>query len=83
MTMRFTETEFEMVERHVHDGKLHVARQQSIVAAFREAPERLAERTLELAERTLTSLEEMQSEHEAHLDRLKAELLARQAATTT
>lgn len=56
-----------MVQRHVRDGKLFVARQQAIVAKFctTQSP-------TELAERTLANLEAVQREHEAHLSRLTA-----------
>ena len=65
--MRANETELAMVQRHVRDGRRHVARQRAIVAKFRAA-----KLPLELAERTLANLEAVQQEHEAHLSRLEA-----------
>jgi len=78
--MRPGETEIAMVERHVREGKLHVARQQAIVAEFCAKPDQLSDQSLALAEQMLENFEATQREHVAHLDRLYAERFARETA---
>lgn len=62
-----TETEREMVERHVRDGEHHVATQREILEHLR-----MHGRDTALAERTLANLEAMLALHHGHLARLKS-----------
>ena len=61
------ETKLEMVERHVREGRKHVAQQSALIARLRayglltEEPENL-----------LGIFEDVQRLHEAHLRRLRA-----------
>jgi hypothetical protein len=63
--MRHGETELQMVQRHVREGAVHVARQREIVAQFHANGN-----PTELAEKLLAGFQGMQFEHEAHLERL-------------
>ena len=54
-----------MVQRHVRRGRAHLDRQREIVAGLRAR-----NHPTEKAEELFVSFEEIQAEHEAHLDRL-------------
>ncbi|CAO4182699.1 hypothetical protein [Methylorubrum populi] len=62
-----SETELEMVRRHVKDGAMHVAEQRALIA-------RLRQRGLptEEAESLLVTFEDVQLQHEDHLARAEA-----------
>ena len=62
--MTDTETEREIVQRHIQQGLGHVARQEALVIKMREAG-----RPMVVAEETLQILTYLQKEHEAHLER--------------
>jgi hypothetical protein len=66
-TVATTETELEMVTRHVREGERHVLRQREIVRDLldRHHPTALAEQLLVEFEQTLV-------DHRAHLTRLTA-----------
>ena len=60
-----TETEIEMVERHIRVGETLLARQRNVI-------KNLSDKGLptEMAYNLLQNFEEIQSEHRAHLERL-------------
>lgn len=60
-----TETERDMTERHVRDGRHHLARQREVVARLRGAGH---DETM--ARELLLTLEVSQRQHEEHLARL-------------
>jgi predicted transcriptional regulator len=64
--MKCSETDIEMVRRHIHEGEVTLARQRITLA-------RLSEKGLptESAYELLRLFEHLQSEHRAHLDRLQ------------
>ena len=64
--MRKEETELGMVQRHVRRGAIGVAMQIQLVAKLRASG-----RPTELAEQILTTFEESQRQHVAHLMRLQ------------
>ncbi len=61
------ETELEMVQRHVREGKEIVARQRALVARLGAAGRPTGE-----AERLLNNLQDVQRLHEDHLARISA-----------
>jgi hypothetical protein len=63
--MTASETELEMVLRHVRQGLVQLTRQEARVVKMRTAG-----RPTGLAEEMLQILTYLQKEHEAHLDRL-------------
>ena len=63
--MREGETEFEMVWRHVTAGAEHVAKQRALIARLQEAG-----RPTDKAEALLIHFQDLQRQHEAHLERL-------------
>jgi hypothetical protein len=67
--MEHTQAELEEAERHVTLGRAHIARQQQLILEFAVAGYPTA-----LAVALLASFEGMQRLHEAHRDRLRAEL---------
>lgn len=66
------ESELEMVRRHVREGARHVANQRALIV-------RLKERALPTgeAEALLTTFEDSQRQHEAHLAMAEAKLSPR------
>ncbi|MDP3491886.1 MAG: hypothetical protein Q8R82_02140 [Hyphomonadaceae bacterium] len=60
------ETELEMVQRHVREGAAHVIRQTELVAKLE-----LDGHDATAAQSLLSTFEEMQAEHLAHLDRIR------------
>ncbi|MET0940814.1 MAG: hypothetical protein ABWY13_05560 [Mesorhizobium sp.] len=71
-----TETELEMVHRHIREGFAGIARQRQIIASLREAGE-----STDVAERLLALYERVQLCHEMHLVRLEAGQVSRIFAT--
>ena len=71
--MNENETEYEMVQRHVHEGQAHVKQQRKLIAHMQEKGE-----PIEMAKTILLQFEESQKQHELHFERLK-----RKRATTT
>ena len=63
--MASAETELEMVQRHVRQGELHVARQLEIIAEMV-----LRRQSTELAERLLVGFESSLCAHRDHLSEL-------------
>jgi len=63
--MTNVETELEMVQRHVRQGKALVTRQHELVAELQAGSY-----STEVAESILRSFQTIQIEHEAHLKRL-------------
>lgn len=61
------ETELQMVQRHVREGRQHIGRQHAIIARLRSVGS-----PIELAEEVLTTLEVSQRQHEEHLGRVLA-----------
>ena len=61
-----TETELEMVKRHVLEGERHLANQVELIDWLKERGY-----PTEIAERLLTNLEDMQRLHLEHLARLR------------
>lgn len=63
--MSFSETELELVQRHIQQGMKHVSRQRRIIneLAGHKHP-------TDVAERILVSFEECLDAHRSHLDRL-------------
>ena len=61
------ETELQMVQRHVSEGRAHVERQRRIVADMRDRGE-----PVELALTLLAQFEDLLRQHEAHLTRIAA-----------
>lgn len=61
------ETELQMVQRHVSEGRAHVERQRRIVAEMRDRGE-----PVELALTLLAQFEDLLRQHEAHLTRIVA-----------
>ena len=53
-----------MVQRHVRDGAVVVARQRALIARLRASS-----LPLDMAEALLANFEDMQDRHEAHLER--------------
>ena len=65
--MRPGETEIEMVRRHVRDGAQAVARQREMIEHLREEGLPSDE-----AQRLLLQFEDLQRQHEQHLQRLES-----------
>jgi hypothetical protein len=61
------ETDLEMVQRHVSQGLVHLARQYEIVAELRAKG-----RPTQSAQDLLVTFQELQGMHENHLERLLA-----------
>jgi hypothetical protein len=64
--MRSGETKLEIAERHVRQGREHIARQLEIIQKLRSHGY-----PTDGAERVLANLEHLQRLHEAHLERLQ------------
>ena len=64
--MRSGETELEMVQRHVRQGKEQIARQQAVISRLTASDLPTGE-----AESLLVTFEELQRMHEAHLARVE------------
>ncbi|PCK86943.1 hypothetical protein CPT32_11050 [Rhizobium sophoriradicis] len=71
MDRTMVEKHLQQAREHVAAGELHLARQREIVAELIDRGADVTE-----ANRLLMNFEESQIMHVAHLDRLKAELLA-------
>ncbi|EGE58904.1 hypothetical protein [Rhizobium phaseoli] len=71
MDRAMVEKHLQQAREHVASGELHLARQREIVAELISRGADVME-----AKRLLTNFEESQITHVAHLERLKAELLA-------
>lgn len=71
MDRAMVEKHLQQAREHVASGELHLARQREIVAELIDRGADVTE-----ANRLLLNFEESQIMHVAHLDRLKAELLA-------
>ncbi|MDW6020199.1 hypothetical protein SAZ10_00315 [Mesorhizobium sp. BAC0120] len=63
--MTTSETELEMVERHIREAERHVLRQRQIIEELYEGHHSTA-----LAEQLLTEFEQNLRDHRAHLARL-------------
>ncbi|AGS25756.1 hypothetical protein [Rhizobium etli] len=71
MDRTMVEKHLQQAREHVATGELHLARQREILAELIDRGADVTE-----AKRLLMNFEESQIMHVAHLDRLKAELLA-------
>ncbi|ARQ13684.1 hypothetical protein NXC12_PE00082 (plasmid) [Rhizobium etli] len=71
MDRTMVEKHLQQAREHVAVGELHLARQREILAELIDRGADVTE-----AKRLLMNFEESQIMHVAHLDRLKAELLA-------
>jgi hypothetical protein len=64
--MGATETDLEMVQRHVREGEAHLANQRALIARLK-----VLELPTEEAEALLDTFEDMQRQHKAHLSRIQ------------